>query len=105
MKRLLIASLLGAFAFAASAQNTTTTDAQAQVETESAVANLDTEANVRLDADRNCIRYTGSRIVPRKMDGKDCVIATGRAYSRKDIERTGEIDIANALRKLDPAIH
>lgn len=38
--------------------------------------------------------------------GRDgCVSASGRAYSRSDLERTGEVDIADALRKRDPAIH
>jgi hypothetical protein len=60
--------------------------------------------------DRHCLRSTGSRIVAaqnRKADqaGQRCVSANGRAYTREDLDRTGEIDLADALRKLDPSIH
>lgn len=73
------------------------------------------------DARRDCMRYTGSRITASRADRKaradvdtdaeinqldrdDCVAANGRVYSRDDLRRTGEVDIADALRKLDPAI-
>ncbi|MGY0558430.1 MULTISPECIES: hypothetical protein [unclassified Lysobacter] len=83
------------------------------------------------DARHNCMRYTGSHIVQSRterakrvaraddtdadheqMDHKrvaslepeDCVNANGRVYSRSDLSRTGEVDLADALRKLDPAI-
>lgn len=63
--------------------------------------------------DRNCLHYTGTRIAsrsgPRSAAGKTqrpCSNGTiGRSYTREDIDRTGEIDIADALRKLDPSIH
>ncbi len=54
--------------------------------------------------DRNCIQYTGTRITSRDMEERDCVAVNGRVYTREDLRRTGEIDIADALRKLDPAI-
>ncbi|MEG3192567.1 MULTISPECIES: hypothetical protein [Novilysobacter] len=114
MKRLLIASLLGSFAFAAAAQSTTAADvdAQARVETETATADatveLDTRAELQQDVDRDCIRYTGSRITSRitarRTDETDCVIAHGRVYTREDLDRTGEINIVDALRRLDPSI-
>ena len=55
---------------------------------------------------RYCLRHTGTRIDLRRHDGseQDCVAAGGRVYTRADLERTGEVDIADALRKLDPAI-
>lgn len=121
MKRLLIASLLGSMAFAASAQTaapaeTDPAPVQTQVETQgdvatetradaSAITALDAQARTQRDADRNCIRYTGTRISSRKRDGGDCVIASGRVYSREDLDRTGQTDIADALRMLDPAIY
>ncbi len=66
-------------------------------------------ASEPFDADQparahNCIQYTGTRITTRDMEGRDCVAANGRVYTREDLRRTGEIDIADALRKLDPAI-
>jgi hypothetical protein len=61
-----------------------------------------------------CLRSTGTRI-PLKArqpdtdnDGKPdyipCVPANGRVYTRRDIETAGTIDIADALRRLDPSI-
>ena len=114
---LLLASLLATVAFAASAQTVTSSvgaNANAQ-------ATTDANADARLDAnappqiDRNCLRQTGSRIVANvnatrsasdRSDkrGQRCVAANGRVYSREDIDRTGEVNIADALRKLDPAI-
>lgn len=78
----------------------------------------------------DCMQYTGSRILSRSADrsgrqavgraanvaltpsvdritqlgNDDCIAANGRVYSREDLERTGQIDIADALRRLDPAI-
>jgi len=59
--------------------------------------------------DRFCIQETGSRIVASrnksKKADKDCVAASGRVYTREDIERTGSIDLKDALRRLDPSIN
>jgi hypothetical protein len=63
-------------------------------------------------AERFCVRDTGSRIVSRQKKAenaedfnKRCLAFNGRVYTREDIDRTGEVDLADALRKLDPAIH
>ncbi len=57
--------------------------------------------------DRFCIRETGSRIVARRNRDKraeeECVNASGRVYTREDIERTGSADMRDALRRLDPS--
>lgn len=50
----------------------------------------------------NCVKETGSRI--QAPDDK-CANVPGSAYSQDDLQRTGEIDTAEALRKLDPRIH
>ena len=108
-------------ALAASAQTATTSvgvDAGVQAQTASDAstdARFDTDANAKPQIDRNCLRHTGSRIVARdnttrsargRTDtlGQRCVAASGRVYSRDDLDRTGEVDIADALRKLDPSI-
>lgn len=53
-----------------------------------------------------CLRQTGSHIVSNKREvGKRCIAGNGRVYTREDLDRTGETDMAAALRKLDPAIH
>lgn len=113
---LLLASLLAGAAFAASAQSVTVSaDAKTQATDVDAAATFDASAKPHID--RYCLRHTGSRIVARDNTlryrsardadrrGQRCIAGNGRVYSREDIERTGEIDIADALRKLDPSIH
>ena len=104
MKRLLAAGVLGAAAFAVSAEPPVQSEADARAQ---AQLEAEAEAEVQKDADRNCMRYTGTHIQTRAMreKGKDCVIAHGRVYSREDLERTGELDIADALRRLDTSIY
>ncbi len=59
--------------------------------------------------DRHCLRYTGSHLQrsARKGDRQpECIrTAPGRAYTREDIERTGAMDVKDALRRLDPAVY
>ncbi|MGO1001498.1 hypothetical protein [Lysobacter sp. CA196] len=112
MKRLMFAALLSAFAFAASAQ-TTAAQVDAQVDAKvavPAVADVDARADARLATkteqrkhDPNCLRHTGSRLQPRNKDG--CLAGAGRSYSRDDLDRTGEVDVGDALRKLDPRLY
>jgi len=106
MKRLMI-SLLGALAFTAAAQTMppqTTAAADAPTATQA-------DAKKPEINDAYCLRHTGTRILSRTDSGKTgkartCnTSAIGRAYTREDLDRTGEINIADALRKLDPAIH
>lgn len=102
MKRLLI-SLLGALAFTAAAQTapqtTPVTDMPTDAQTEA--------VNKSEIDDAYCLRHTGSRVIQRTDNRKTrtCANAIGRAYNRDDLDRTGEINIADALRKLDPAVH
>jgi hypothetical protein len=110
MKRLMLATALSAFAFVAAAQ---TPNPQAPVETAAQpVAQADARADASADAqaqpakkklsDARCLRQTGSRIQSKSK--QDCA-AYGRSYSRDDLNGTGEVDVASALRKLDPAVH
>ena len=66
--------------------------------------------------DHRCLRYTGSLIAasrnlrddlrPAKAQGKPrCAPAIGRSWSREDLERTGALNMLDALRMLDPAVH
>lgn len=77
---------------------------QAQ-QAQEAVAQADTANKNRL-ADRNCLRDTGSRIRARDpATGKrSCVAGPGTAYNKDDLDRTGQVDLARALRQLDPSI-
>lgn len=103
MKRLMI-SLLGALAFtaavqAAEPQATPANDTPAAVQDEAKKPGVD---------DAYCLRHTGTRITSRTDNRKARTCSNGmigRAYTRDDLDRTGEISIADALRKLDPAIH
>ncbi len=101
MNRIVATIVLSAFAFAAHAQSAT-----ASVQTPADSANVTVVAGdkAQLD-DRNCLRETGSHIRQHKDKHKNqCVDATGRSYSREDIDRTGTTDLADALRRLDPSV-
>ena len=59
--------------------------------------------------DRFCIEQTGSRITAARnarsrSDEKECVNAGGRVYTREDIQRSGSVDLQDALRRLDPSL-
>jgi hypothetical protein len=118
MKRLMI-SLLGALAFAAAAQAAEPQagepqSAQAQAAPAQQSASSATMPGTQ-DAtqtpeinDRYCLRQTGTRIrhtADTRRSARCNQMANGRAYTREDIDLTGEVDIAAALRKLDPSIH
>jgi hypothetical protein len=112
MKRLLLASVLAGLAFAASAQSTVGVATQP-------TAHDDVHSNVtaRDIRDHTCLSDTGSRITSiknqrarraaqaRKAPTVEVHCASfGRAYDRDDIHGTGAIDLADALRRLDPAV-
>jgi outer membrane cobalamin receptor len=102
MKHVFIAAALAAMAFAAAPAAV-----HAQDEPEEAQRSRAKEA--RKADDRFCIEQTGSRITAArnarsKSDQKECVAAGGRVYTREDIEKTGSVDLKDALRRLDPSI-
>jgi hypothetical protein len=129
MKRLVFSPLLLGLAFAAVAQTpapapveTTAPQAStvpasdaAQPASKDEVARKDdvTKAEVAKDdvakddvSDRSCLKETGSRLAPRPdSKGRKCINATGRAYTKGDLDSTGAIDLNDALRRLDPAVH
>ena len=109
MKRLMI-SLLGTLAFAAAAQTAPqpTAPEPTPPAADAAIA-TQTEAKKPAINDAYCLRHTGTRITSRTdpagtRKGRACANAIGRSYTREELDRTGEINIADALRKLDPAI-
>lgn len=105
----LFAAVFG-LAFAASAQTATPAATQDEVVTNAATAAVPVDADKSTEgkkevADSNCLKQTGSRIAPRAdKQGRKCVNAPGRAYSREDLDRTGATGIADALRRLDPSV-
>jgi len=101
--------------FGAFAQ-TATTDAQAQVQVASTqadaavaadahVAGNTDAANAKRTSNVGCVKDTGTNIRPRDpKTGKALCIGPGRSYSREQIDRTGQTDLADALRRLDPSV-
>lgn len=107
MTRILLAALLTAFAGAAVAQTVTVTKESGEIGT---VQTAEAEAPAREPA-RTCMRSTGSRIVAAQnlragKEGKPqrCANGSGRVYSSEDLDRTGHVNIADALRSLDTSI-
>jgi hypothetical protein len=106
-KFILVAGLLTGLASVASAQTGATADA----------GFVDLRAEDAANDARNqpfCLQETGTRIHHRLHQPQatatsrpiDCVTSQpGRSFSRRDIDRTGEVNLADALRKLDPSIH
>jgi hypothetical protein len=100
MNRLVVSLVLSAFALGANAQSQTP-DAARQSSDNATDVTVVSGAEARL-ADRNCLHETGSHLVNKGK--KACINAIGVSYSRADIERTGSMDLADALRHLDPGI-
>ena len=102
-RRIVLATLLSV-ALPVFAQDAAPAAAPAQPASQPAAARTqDDDAAV----DRFCLRETGSLIRRRaaKADGRTCASGQpGRVYTQDDLRSTGEVDIANALRRLDPAI-
>jgi hypothetical protein len=104
MKRILFASLLCGLAFAATAQQHPFARAPEPHDLKAADAK-----NQAIDP--LCLQETGSLVTRArnqrvKSDAdKQCAPVPGRVWTRRDIERTGASNMADALRQLDPSIH
>lgn len=108
MKRLIFILVAAGFASVAGAQQPT----EVEQSLEPGAAAVGTEASDASVSDRNCLRQTGSHITAsenakarRAGKPEKCANAFGRAYDREDIERTGAVDVKQALRMLDPSIY
>jgi hypothetical protein len=109
MKTLVMPILLALCAGAAFAQSGTATTADPNGTT---VVNATPEQKeAQKQADMFCLRETGTHLkqittTKTHHSAVECATSSpGRTYSREDLERTGETNVADALRKLDPAIH
>ncbi len=97
-------ALGGAAAFAMPGFAQTASSAQSPAATTAQTANgpyAKQKGSVPPLDSRQCIRDTGSHIPPRT---GQCLPVAGRSYSAQDIQRTGAINIGQALRTLDPAV-
>lgn len=100
MKRLTLTLLLGLSAFAVQAQTAPPAEEAASVaasEETTVITPADTAKPVR---DNGCVRETGTKL--KRRDANGCVGVPGQSYSRADIDATGAIDTADAVRKLSP---
>lgn len=109
-----IALLAAAFGAGSGSLSAQTAQAEARVQADvAASASGDAQAGVQADAklkagaqaarkDPNCVTQTGTRVHAR---GKTACIGPGRSFDRKDLESTGEVDVGQALRKLDPRLN
>ncbi|TXH69125.1 MAG: hypothetical protein E6Q88_09410 [Lysobacteraceae bacterium] len=97
------------FAFAASAQTVTVTAETGETQTTTATSEADVKPQT---PSRFCLQSTGSRVAAAanrraELNGKKerrCAVAAGRVYTRDDIDHSGHVDLAEALRSLDPSI-
>lgn len=108
--RVLFACALSLCAFVARAQSAPQAVPAPQADAQATAAAEDT----------HCLRYTGSLIVASEnqrnerneregsaatADAPRCSNNAGRSYTQDDIRSTGAVDLTDALRRLDPAIH
>lgn len=120
MTRTLATLLLVAVSGVAAAQTVTVTNEAGQTETarteptttpdQAATSDQATVASAEV-ASKTCLRSTGSRIVEARnlraqREGKpqQCTNAAGRVYTREDLDRSGYVDLGDALRALDTSI-
>lgn len=112
--RLALFVALSATAFGLAAQPV---DPAAKPETEAKAAETASDLPTVADegeVDRRCLKYTGSRVTADATpetrsrrsvhERRKCAMATGTVYTREDLDRTGQVDLADALRTLDPRI-
>jgi hypothetical protein len=100
MNRVIISIAISAFAACAAAQTPAPSAAEpAQSKPNEAMHVVADNSKI---VDRKCLRETGSHIV--RKDRRDCMNLNGNSYSREDIDHTGAVDVADALRLLDPSI-
>ena len=98
-----LALLIAATASAQTAPAETPVQAQPDM-----VVSGQTEQDDRALRSRTCLRSTGSRILATRNEraekdgkGQRCIAAAGRVYTQRDLDSTGHVDIADALRTLD----
>lgn len=112
----LVVAALSALGFGNASAQAVSADAQVQADASvqpavdaQAAANAQASVDGRNDPNRSssvgCVKETGTNIRPRDpKTGKALCIGPGRSYTREQIDRTGQTDLADALRRLDPSI-
>jgi hypothetical protein len=110
MTRFLFALALGACCGTALAQTVTVSDDTGKAQTTESV-DVAQDAPATKEPERTCLRSTGSRITSlsnrraeKAGQPQQCANAFGRVYTEEDLERSGHMNIADALRSLDTRI-
>ncbi|SDY41308.1 hypothetical protein SAMN04487939_10227 [Lysobacter sp. yr284] len=86
----------------AAAQTPAPTGAQVRADAVQADAGAKADADAAASAaNPTCLKHPGSRVPVR---GKRDCAGHGRSYDRKELERTGQADVGQALRSLDPRL-
>ncbi len=67
-----------------------------------ATASAETAKPVKV---KECVPVSGTRIRPSPATGCRSSVQPMRTYTQEDIQRTGQIDLNQALRMLDPIFH
>lgn len=98
MKRLALTLLLGLSAFAVQAQSPAPAEEVAPMVAAEETTVIAPAGTPLLD--NGCVRETGTKLKRRDRNG--CTGSPGQSYSRADIDATGAIDTADAVRKLSP---
>jgi hypothetical protein len=116
LARITLLAVLGACSFAAAAQSSAGVGVSIEAGTSETVAGDRINGGDKFASHPFCLRSTGTRIAPRaRASDRDadagatnkrpnCVAGNGRVYTRRDIDTTGAVDLADALRMLDPSI-
>mgnify|MGYP003579749262 FL=1 len=111
----LVVAAVSALGFGHASAQAVSADAQVQADTSlqpvvdaQAAANAQASVDGREDPKSSsvgCVKETGTHLRPRDpKTGKALCIGPGRSYTREQIDRTGQTDLADALRRLDPSI-
>lgn len=101
MKRMLFSLVpVLAMGWAAAAMAQAPVEAQSQAQPNPAAQHEQDKGEV---VERACVRETGTRLRNHARQEYERCLA-GRSFDRDDIDRTGEMDLARAIRKLDPSV-
>lgn len=113
LARITLLAALGACSFAAAAQSSIDVGASVEAGASGPVAEERINPADEHATHPFCLRSTGSRIATRVRSSErdagsdkrpECLSASGRVYTKQDLDSTGAVDVAEALRRLDPAI-
>lgn len=96
-----VAMVMSGAAFASPAATHEATSSQASTAKPAPKTSAPATRAVPAPGSRNCVMSTGSHIPPPK---GQCLPVVGTSYSQKDIQRTGAVNVGQALQMLDPSV-